>query len=108
MRKKRIEKKAEKLRRKKVHEILEMVMEINTTYPRERECTGTLPTTFFQFSGHVSTVYVQVCRDGWNDKGYLHYGYTDWLDASVKFNQMEELKGKVKEIQEELRRAGKM
>ena len=95
MGKKRVEKKAEKMRRKKVHEILEMVLEINTTYPREREYTGIMPTAFFSFSG-------------WNDKGYLHNGFTDWLDASVKFNQMEELKGKVEKIQEELRHAGKM
>lgn len=108
MRKKRIEKKVEKMRRRKVQEILEMVLEINTTYPRDREYTGIMPTAFFTFSGHVSTVYVQVCRDGWNDKCYLHNGYTDWLDAEVKINKMEELKGKVKEIQEELRRVGKM
>lgn len=107
MRKKRAEKKAEKMRRKKVHEILEMVLEVNTTYPRDREFTGTLPTVFFKFSGHISEVYVQVCRDGWDDKD-VHCGFTDWLEARVELNKMEELKGKVKEIQEELRHAGKM
>ena len=34
--KKRLEKKVEKMRRKKVHEILEMVLEINTTSERAR------------------------------------------------------------------------
>ena len=38
--KKRLEKKVEKIRRKKVHEILEMVLEINTTYPRQRKYTA--------------------------------------------------------------------
>ena len=60
--KKRLEKKVEKMRRKKVHEILEMVMEINTTYPRQREYTGALPTAFFEFSGHVSRVFVQIVK----------------------------------------------
>lgn len=45
--KKRLEKKAEKMRRKKVHEILEMVLEINTTYERRQEVTGNKPTAFF-------------------------------------------------------------
>ena len=45
--KKRLEKKVEKMRRKKVHEILEMVLEINGTHPRQRELTGNKPTAFF-------------------------------------------------------------
>lgn len=106
--KKRLEKKVEKMRRKKVHEILEMVLEINTTYPRQREYTGTLPTAFFEFSGHVSRVYVQVIRDGWNDRGYLDDPDSGLMDARTELDEMEELKGKVKEKQEELRHVGKM
>ena len=106
--KKRLEKKAEKMRRKKVHEILEMVLENNTTHPRQREYTGTLPTAFFEFSGHVSRVYVQVIRDGWNDRGYLDDPDSGLMDARTELDEMEELKGKVKEKQEELRHVGKM
>ena len=51
--KKRLEKKAEKLRRKKIHEILDIVLDINTTQERLREVTGIKPTAFFEFSGHV-------------------------------------------------------
>ena len=108
MRKKRIEKKAEKLRRKKIHDVLDMVLEINTTYPKQRINTGTMPTAFFDFSGHVSKVYVQIIKDGWDINGNLNNPGNISLDASVKFNQMEELKGKVEKIQEELRHAGKM
>lgn len=106
--KKRLEKKVEKMRRKKVHEILEMVLEINGTYPRQREYSGSLPTAFFEFSGHVSRVYVQVIRDGWNDRGNLYDPDSDWMDVRTELDEMEELKGKVKEKQEELRHAGKM
>lgn len=106
--KKRLEKKVEKMRRKKVHEILEMVLEINSTYPRQREYSGSLPTAFFEFSGHVSRVYVQVIRDGWNDRGNLYDPDSDWMDVRTELDEMEELKGKIKEKQEELRHAGKM
>ena len=106
--KKRLEKKVEKMRRKKVHEILEMVLEINGTYPRQREYSGSLPTAFFEFSGHVSRVYVQVIRDGWNDRGNLYDPDSDWMDVRTELDEMEELKEKIKEKQEELRHAGKM
>ena len=108
MGKKRVEKKAEKLRRKKIHDVLDMVLEINTTYPRQRKNTGTMPTAFFDFSAHVSRVYVQIIKDGWNSNSNLNNPGNISLDASVKFNQMEELKGKIEKIQEELRHAGKM
>lgn len=106
--KKRLEKKVEKIRRKKVHEILEMVLEINTTYPRQRKYAGALPTAFFDFSGHISRVFVQVIRDGWNDKGNMDDPGNIYLDACPDFDEMEELKGTLKKMQEELRHAGKM
>ena len=106
--KKRLEKKAEKMRRKKVHEILEMVLEINGTYPRQREYSGSLPTAFFEFSGHVSRVYVQVIRDGGNDRGNLDDPDSNGMDVRTELDEMAELKGEIKEKQEELRHPGKM
>lgn len=106
--KKRLEKKVEKMRRKKVHEILEMVLEINTTYPRRAELTGDKPTAHFEFSGHVSSLYVQIQKSGWKKSGNLNEPDNAWLDASTDPGEMERLKKKIKEIQEELRHAGKM
>ena len=54
--KKRLAKKIEKMRRKKIHEALEMVLEINTTQKRAQDITGRKPTAFFSFSGHVADV----------------------------------------------------
>lgn len=106
--KKRLEKKAEKMYRKKVHEILEMVLEINTTYPRQREYTGALPTAFFEFSGHISRVFVQIVKDGWNYNGNLNDPGNISMDASTEFDEMEDLIRTLKDITEELRHAGKM
>lgn len=63
--KKRLEKKAEKLRRKKIHEILDIVLDINTTQERLREATGIKPTAFFEFSGHVPCLDVTIHEHGW-------------------------------------------
>ena len=51
--KKRLAKKIEKMRRKKIHEALEMVLEINTTQVRSQELTGHKPTAFFTFFGNI-------------------------------------------------------
>lgn len=106
--KKRLEKKVEKMRRKKVHEILEMVLEINTTYPRQRKYTGALPTAFFAFSGHVSRVYVNIDKDGWNSNGNLDDPGRISMDVRTEFDEMGDLIRTLKDITEELRHAGKM
>lgn len=64
--KKRLAKKIEKMRRKKIHEALEMVLEINTTQKRAQDITGRKPTAFFSFSGHVADVDVSVYQNGWS------------------------------------------
>lgn len=106
--KKRLKKKVEKMRRKKMHEILEMVLEINTTYPRQREYTRALPTAFFEFSGHVSRVFVQIIKDGWNSNGNLDDPGNISMNARTEFDEMEALIRTLKDITEELRHAGKM
>lgn len=106
--KNRLKKKVEKMHRKKVHEILEMVLEINTTYPRQRKYTGALPTAFFEFSGHVSRVFIQIVKDGWNANGNLNDPGSICMDASTEFDEIEALIRTLKDITEELRHAGKM
>ena len=63
--KKRIEKKKEKRRRDKIHELLDLALDINSTMPREQEKTRNQPTAFFDFSGHIGTVELKVFRKGW-------------------------------------------
>ena len=101
--KKRLEKKVEKMRRKKVHEILEMVLEINTTHERRQDVTGNKPTAFFCFNGHTASVDSSVyqngrypnCREYQNFNTLYGYGMDELL---------EKLSNKKKELQD----AGKM
>lgn len=106
--KKRLEKKVEKMRRKKVHEILEMVLEINTTYSRKRALTGNKPTAFFNFSGHTAGVDVNVYNDGWIFGNSSDHAMRAYIDAHIKDAELTDLKNEIKNVMEELRYAGKM
>ena len=75
---KRAKKKAEKRRRALVHQILDVVLDINGTGCRKKEYTGNMPTAFFGFSGHISGVYVEIFRTGWDSgqkRDFYEYGY---------------------------------
>lgn len=106
--KKRLEKKVEKMRRKKVHEILEMVLEINGTHSRQRELTGNKPTVFFSFFGHTTGVTVNVYSDGWAYNRLSNHRMEAYIDAHIKDAELTDLKNEIKNVMEELRYAGKM
>lgn len=108
MRKKRIEKKVEKLRRKKIHDVLEMVLEINGTHPRKLEKTGDKPTAFFDFYGHVASVDVKVCTDGWGNEKHPVFSSYGYLDTYNSGREMEKLQKELEEVMEKLRDDGKM
>ena len=62
---KRMKKKAEKRKRKQIHELLDLVLDINGLEAREQNITGNLPTAFFEFSGHVGRINIRTYSDGW-------------------------------------------
>ncbi len=79
MMKDRMKKKAEKRKREMVHQLLDLVLDINGLERRKQEITGNLPTVFFNFSGHICMVDIEICANGWypgadKDKDL-------WLDA---------------------------
>lgn len=104
--KKRLEKKVEKMRRKKIHEILEMVLEINSTHGRTREKTGEKPTAYFQFSGHVACIDVSVDKNGWVPS--LNTDFREFAYMDIHGFPLENIKNGLEDIMEELRHAGKM
>lgn len=63
---KRAKKKAEKRRRALVHQILDVVLDINGVEPRQKEYTGNMPTAFFAFSGHTVGVSIDIRKSGWD------------------------------------------
>jgi len=67
--KKRLKKKNEKAQRRKIHKILDIVLDINGIEPRKGDLTGSLPTAFFEFSGHVGWVEIDIRNKGWGNSG---------------------------------------
>lgn len=106
--KKRLEKKAEKMRRKKIHEILEIVLEINGTHSRQEALTGNKPTASFEFSGHIASVMVLICKNGWQERRGFDLLSVGYMDTKGPGNSIENVEKRLNEITEELRHAGKM
>lgn len=46
--------------------LLALVLATNGYEERQRTYTGTLPTVFFDYSGHVNTLFLHIHKDGWN------------------------------------------
>lgn len=49
----------------KVNEILQLCFAINGLEARQREYTGEKPTIFFDFSGHIALLKIQIHKTGW-------------------------------------------
>ena len=52
--------------RRKIHEILDIVLDTNTLEGRTSERTGTLPTVCFRFSGIGARIVTEIYPDGWH------------------------------------------
>ena len=51
--------------RRKIHEILDIVLDTNTLEGRNIEKTGTLPAACFRFSGICGKIVADIYQDGW-------------------------------------------
>lgn len=51
--------------RRKIHEILDIVLDTNTLEGRSIERTGTLPAVCFRFSGICGKILAEIYPDGW-------------------------------------------
>ena len=90
---------------KKMHEILNLVMEINEGFVK-RQGKGH-PTAFFSYSGHINICEVEIHLHGWIPK-YDYDDENEYLHLQFNFNNDEfsnynfaRLKGIVKKIKDE-------
>ena len=63
---KRVRKKIEKLKRQRIHKVLDAVLDVNGLGERRVEKTGNLPTAFFGFSGHIGFITAEIHEKGWD------------------------------------------
>lgn len=78
---KRAKKKEDKRRRAIIHAILDEVLDINGLEPRCQRDTGDKPTAFFDFSGQVAWLTVQVYSNGWSSHISEDFKATAHTDA---------------------------
>lgn len=70
--------------RRKIHEILDIVLDTNTLEKRTSDRTGTLPTACFRFSGLSAKIVVDLHPDGWSGgQDYEQYEF----DTDMKISQ---------------------
>ena len=62
---KRLKKKSEKMRRKALHRILDLVLDINGLQESKKETTGNHPTASLRLAGHTASADVDIHPYGW-------------------------------------------
>lgn len=87
-------------KRRIAHEILDLVLDINSCDSRKKELTGDKPTAFFEFSGHVACIKTEVIKTGWeawglNGEGTLRF--EAYLDEDLG-DSLEYIKRKLQEV----------
>ena len=60
----------EKLLREQLHRLLDIAIDTNGFEARKRDTTGTLPTVFFEFSGHCNLLQFNIHSNGWKPGEY--------------------------------------
>ena len=55
----------EKLLREQMHKLLDIVLDTNGFEARQHKTTGTHPTAFFEYLGHVNTLELYISAFGW-------------------------------------------
>ena len=52
--------------REQIHEMLDLVLDINGMEARTREKTGDKPTVFVRFYGHTCSLEIDIYKKGWS------------------------------------------
>lgn len=83
--------------RKQMHELLDIVLDGNGFESRKRDNTGTLPTLFFEYSGHVNMVRIDLHSDGWQSGSTYDAQLERYLINPLKQEEIDGFRAKVQE-----------
>lgn len=81
--------------RKQMHELLDIVLDGNGFESRKRDNTGTLPTLFFEYSGHVNMVRIDLHSDGWQCGSTYDAQFERYLTNPLKQEEIDGFRAKV-------------
>ena len=90
----RQKRKREKMKRQSIHQILDLVLDINGLQESKKELTGDHPTAFLYFSGHVAEISVDVHENGWEPDN----GPSFSRDVYLKNNDFRKLVNELRRI----------
>lgn len=80
--------------REQLHKLLDIVIDGNGFECRDREITGTLPTVFYEFSGHVNYLQIRLYPDGWKP-GVYQEEYEFKLENDISDKAVETIRAAV-------------
>ena len=83
--------------REKLHRILDMVLDGNGFESRKRNETGTLPTLFFEYSGHVNLFKIALHKDGWFSYADPDGKWEFYLNNEISDTVLETLDAQIKD-----------
>ena len=72
-----------KLIRQQLHDLIDYLLDVNDMTARSRSSTGTLPTIFFEYSGHINGFAARLYRDGWMSGANYDRGWNFYLDKPI-------------------------
>lgn len=76
-----------------IHEIVDIFLDTNGLESRQKRLTGTLPTAFMEFSGHVSSLDFTLFPHGWDSLSY-NDRHKFYFDKPIKPELVKELRMK--------------
>ena len=93
-------------KRKRICQIFDLCLKINSLESRTQKETGKLPTVFFDFHGHVSKIEICINLDGWEAYKDCDVYYEIYLGKRpYEQSKVEECYNKLKEIYESMETA---
>lgn len=72
--------------REQIHEMLDLVLDINGNEQRQQSITGNKPTAFMNFNGQVYDLDVQIHKNGWAKDDYPEISETIRLSDGTTWN----------------------
>ena len=83
--------------KKQILETICMLLEANGLEERKQSVTGSMPTIFFEYSGHINALHVELYKNGWSTENERDNKWVFYLDDELSKAPIEAM---TKEISE--------
>lgn len=86
--------------RKKLSEIFNLVLDINSLEARSKTRTGCKPTVFMDFCGHVACIHIALRKNGWGSLEEPDKKWDTYIDSDTTLNELDKVISELKEFKE--------